>query len=100
MAARSSARRATSKKEAEEASARCLSEPEPSAAIVSTCAIFAASAVLVSSVRAGSQTKTRGSGIASSEMLLDADPLPHLKCCQRRAAGEVRYEADRHDDTR
>jgi hypothetical protein len=38
--------------------------------------------------------------IASSEMLLDADPLPHLKCCQRRAAGEVRYEADRHDDTR
>jgi len=38
--------------------------------------------------------------IASSEMLLDAEPLPHLKCCQRRAAGEVRYEADRHDDTR
>ena len=39
--------------------------------------------------------------IASSEMLLDADPLPHLKCCQRRAAaGEVSYEADRHDDTR
>jgi hypothetical protein len=34
-------------------------------------------------------------------MLLDADPLPHLKCCQRRAAaGEVSYEADRHDDTR
>ena len=38
--------------------------------------------------------------IASSEMLLDAKPLPHLKCCQRRAAGEVSYEADRHDDTR
>ena len=38
--------------------------------------------------------------IASSEMLLDAEPLPHLKCCQRRAAGEVRYEADRHDGTR